>query len=239
MWQPFAAALPGRRILMFDLPGITGGSAQSLPIDMPGLAVWLTQLMDALNIDDVDVLGYSWGGVLAQQLARDRPHRVRAMVLASTNFGFGGIPTLEMPPLVNLIPNGSGDNPWKLFSAAMGGAANAQNPIGALVNALNPYTTPLEGYLRQFYALTCWTSLPWLDEIHVPTMVLAGNDDPYVPVSTTRRLAEAIPDARLELIPGGGHLLPVNNPTRMAGLVEEFLCELDADEGRRSARAAK
>ena len=44
MWQQFASALSGRRLLMFDLPGITGGSARGLPSDMPGLAVWLTHL---------------------------------------------------------------------------------------------------------------------------------------------------------------------------------------------------
>ena len=92
-----------------------------------------------------------------------------------------------------------------------------------MVNAFAPSTTTLEGYQRQFLSLTGWTSLPWLHELTLPTLVVAGDDDPYVPSSTTRRLAQSIPGARLELIPGGGHLLPINRPMRLARAIGQFL----------------
>jgi pimeloyl-ACP methyl ester carboxylesterase len=194
---------------------------------MPGLATWVTYLLDVLQIDDADVLGYSWGGVLAQQLARDAARRVHVLILVSTNFGFGGLPAPRILPLLNFILSGNGDDPWKLLNAAMGGAPGARNPIGAVMQALNPATTPVEGYLRQLLAVSGWTSTQWLNELHMPTLVLAGNDDPYVPTSTSRTLAELIPKGQLELISGGGHLLPVNQPETMARIVKDFLSQFN------------
>jgi pimeloyl-ACP methyl ester carboxylesterase len=187
----------------------------------------LARLLDILEIDVVDVLGYSWGGVLAQQFARDLPERVRALVLASTNFGFGAVPSPELLPLLNLTLSEKGDDPWKLLTAALGGAPGSRNPVGAIVNALNPTTSPVEGYQRQLLALTGWTSLCWLHELTGPTLVVCGDDDPYVPTSTSRKLVQSIPGARLELIRGGGHLMPINQPTKLAQAVESFLGRLD------------
>src|SRR6476661_7654787 len=70
MWQPLCSAITDRPLLMFDFPGITGRPARDLPLEMPGLARWLGRLLDALDVESADVLGYSWGGVLAQQFAR-------------------------------------------------------------------------------------------------------------------------------------------------------------------------
>ena len=223
MWQPLSAALQDRPLLMFDFPGITGRPALDLPLDMPGLAQWSGRLLDVLEVEKADVLGYSWGGVLAQQFARDTSERVRALVLASTNFGFGAVQWPEPWPLLNFMPSTDGDDPWKLITAAFGGPPGGRNPLRAIVSAFSPSTTSIEGYQRQLLSLTAWTSLPWLEEIAAPTLVVAGDDDPYVPSSTTRRLAQSIPQARLELISGGGHLLPMNQPDRLAQAVDRFL----------------
>ena len=223
MWQPLCSAITDRPLLMFDFPGITGRPARDLPLEMPGLARWLGRLLDALDVESADVLGYSWGGVLAQQFARDTSERVRALVLASTNFGFGGVYWPELWPLFNLMPSENGDDPWKLLTAAFGGPPGGRNPLGAMINSVTPSTNSVGGYQRQIISLTGWTSLPWLQELTVSTLVVAGDDDPYVPSSTTRRLAQSIPRARLELIPGGGHLLPINQPNRLAQAIDDFL----------------
>jgi pimeloyl-ACP methyl ester carboxylesterase len=54
-------------------------------------------------------------------------------------------------------------------------------------------------------------------------LVVAGDDDPFIPISVSRTLVGAIPDARLELITGSGHLIPTNQPVRFASLVRRFL----------------
>src|SRR5690349_20858624 len=121
MWQRFTESFQARQLLMFDLPGISGTSAQNLPLSMSGIATWITHLLDARDIDTVDVIGYSWGGALAQQLTHDAPRRVRALILASTTYGIGVMPSLPTLPLLNVIPTETGDDSWKLFGAAMGG----------------------------------------------------------------------------------------------------------------------
>jgi len=228
LWRPFSLELPDRALLMFDLPGISGFPAHDLPLGMPGLARWLIELMDSVGVEQVDLLGYSWGGLLAQQLARDAPQRIRALILASTNFGIGTEPPLGIMPLPNLLPNDRGDDPWKLLSAVLGGPTGQRNPIGTIMTALNALTTPIEGNQRQLYALTGWTSLPWLHKLQLPTLVIAGDDDPYVPKSAVERLARSLPRARLELVAGAGHLLPINRPGPMAYLVDDFLRQFDA-----------
>ena len=197
MWQPLSSVMSDRSFLRFDLPGITGRPAHDLPLEMAGLARWLGRLLDALDIEKVDVLGYSWGGVLAQQFAHDSSERVRALVLASTNFGFGALYEPELAPFFNLLPSDGGDDPWKLLTAAFGGDLGSRNPIDALVSAFKPSTSPFEGYQRQFLSLTGWTSVHWLHELTMSTLVVAGDNDPYVPSSMTRKLAQAIRCVRL------------------------------------------
>jgi pimeloyl-ACP methyl ester carboxylesterase len=84
------------------------------------------------------------------------------------------------------------------------------------------------GYLGQLYAISGWTSLPWLWTLRQPTLVLAGDDDPIVPLANARILARCIPQARLHIVPGGGHLFLLERPAPMAAVVAGFL---KAEEG--------
>jgi pimeloyl-ACP methyl ester carboxylesterase len=83
----------------------------------------------------------------------------------------------------------------------------------------------LLGYLAQLYAMGWWTNLPWLPFIRHPTLVMAGDDDPIIPLVNGRILARLMPRARLEVITGGGHLFLLEEPERSAALVREFLTQ--------------
>jgi poly(3-hydroxyoctanoate) depolymerase len=69
MWEPLALRLPGRQLIMIDMPGTGGSPALRLPLRMSGYAMLVVAVLDQLGIERTDVLGYSWGGALAQQLA--------------------------------------------------------------------------------------------------------------------------------------------------------------------------
>ena len=73
MWRPLARRLPGRELVMFDLPGSGRSQTPALPLRMAGLARVVTDLLDELGLRTVDVLGYSLGGLVAQELARRAP----------------------------------------------------------------------------------------------------------------------------------------------------------------------
>ena len=82
------------------------------------------------------------------------------------------------------------------------------------------------GYAYQLYAAAGWTSLPWLHRIAAPTLVVAGDDDPSVPVGNARMLAARLPNARVRVLEGGGHLFLLDEPENAIAPILSFL---DAD----------
>ena len=83
----------------------------------------------------------------------------------------------------------------------------------------------MTGYLAQLYAISGWTSMPWLRRLALPALVLAGDDDPIVPLINGRILARMIPDARLHIVRDGGHLFLLERPAEIAAIVTAFLTE--------------
>ena len=79
------------------------------------------------------------------------------------------------------------------------------------------------GYAGQLYAIAGWSSMPWLHTLRQPTLVLAGDDDPIIPLVNGRIFAWRIPDATLHVVPGGGHLFILERPAAIADLVTTFL----------------
>jgi pimeloyl-ACP methyl ester carboxylesterase len=81
------------------------------------------------------------------------------------------------------------------------------------------------GYAYQLYAAAGWSSLPWLHRVKQPTLVVAGDEDPTVPLLNARLLAARLPDARLHVIKGGGHLFLLDEPGSAIGRITGFLDE--------------
>jgi pimeloyl-ACP methyl ester carboxylesterase len=79
------------------------------------------------------------------------------------------------------------------------------------------------GYVGQLYAVWGWSSLPWLRRLRARTLVMTGDDDPIIPVANGRLLATLIPDARLHVVDGGGHLFLLEEPIASARTIDEFL----------------
>src|SRR5690349_3561137 len=91
--QPFVDALDGGiETIRVDLPGTGGSPAPAIPYRPPGLARLLARLLETLAYPEVDVLGLSLGGIVAQQFARRHPERCRRLVLVSTGTGAVMVP---------------------------------------------------------------------------------------------------------------------------------------------------
>jgi poly(3-hydroxyalkanoate) depolymerase len=216
----------GLQAISFDAPGIGQSSPYGWPRRMRGIARTVERMLDALGYAQVDVLGASLGGVIAQQLAHQAPHRVRRLVLAATAPGLGGVPGSPGVLLSLATPRRyyQPDYYRRIAGRVYGGEAR-HDPDALLHGTLARFITPpsVRGYLGQIYAISAWTSLPWLRTLQQPTLVLAGDDDPIVPVINGRILARCIPDARLHVLRNGGHLFLLERPAESAGLVSEFL----------------
>ena len=228
MWAPFAAVAGERELVAFDPPGAGLSQRPLLPLRMSGLARAVTELLDALGLEQVDVLGYSFGGGLAQELAHRAPDRVRRLVLCATAPGVGGWPPRPMAALMLATPaRYYHPRLLELSVAHIAGGRTAREPGMLAAHAgerlLHP-PSPV-GYAYQLCAVAGWTSLPWLRTIPHPTLVVAGEDDPCVPLRNGRLLASRIPHARLHVVPGGGHLFLLDEPENATPAIRAFLDE--------------
>jgi poly(3-hydroxyalkanoate) depolymerase len=228
MWAPFEDALDSQAVqtITVDAPGTGGSSGYRLPRRMPGLAHTMEALVGALGYRRVDVLGVSFGGALAQQLAHQAPARVRRLVLAATGPGLGGVP--GSPRVLRHLATPRRYRQPDYFRRIAGdvyGGEARRDPDATLHGSLARFAhgPSTAGYLAQLFAIAGWTSLPWLHRLPQPTLVIAGDDDPIVPPCNARMLHRRIPDSRLHVVPGGGHLFLLERPAEIAALVTEFL----------------
>jgi pimeloyl-ACP methyl ester carboxylesterase len=90
MWSTLESTLRGFRVISFDAPGAGRSPSPRLPLSLKRLARLATHVLDHFEVDRADVLGYSMGGMVVQQLCADAPERVRRAVLVATSPGVGG-----------------------------------------------------------------------------------------------------------------------------------------------------
>ncbi len=223
LWAPLRAQLPDRQIVSFDAPGTGGSKASPWPLTIPGLARLVDRLCGALGFPTLDVIGYSFGGIVAQQLAARHPGRVRRLVLASTSPGVGSVPGLRAAWQLLTVP------PWSYRSAGfLRGAAgifggSLRHDPAAGVRFLPTRVPHWRGWLHQLFAVNTYSSLPILPCIRQEALVLTGDDDPLVPLVNARMIAGLLPSARLEVIAGGGHLMLLERAAETGLLIRAFL----------------
>jgi poly(3-hydroxyalkanoate) depolymerase len=228
MWAPFARRAGERELIAFDPPGAGLSQRPRLPLRMHGLADVVSALLDELRLERVDVLGYSFGGAVAQELARRAPDRVRRLVLCATGPGLGGSPPRPLAALMLATP-ARYYHPRLLALTVphIAGGRTARDPRALANQAGLRLQRPPDpfGYAYQLYAVAGWSSLPWLHRLHHPALIVAGDQDPSVPLRNARMLAGRLPHARLHVVQGGGHLFLLDEPESVADTIGAFLDE--------------
>lgn len=229
--MPFVKALnPELEIIAFDVPGVGGSPSTVLPYRFSGMAKIVSQMLDHLNYGQVDVLGLSWGGFLAQQFAHDYPVRCRRLILAATSSGILSI--MPKPSVLALMssPRRYTDPEYAASIAAdiYGGKFRHDKELAATHAAkmaaekANNKGVGKHGYYYQVMAVYWWTSLHWLWRIKQPTLVLAGNDDPLIPLTNMKVLAALIPNSELHVF-DDGHLFLLTDLEKVLPIITEFL----------------
>jgi poly(3-hydroxyalkanoate) depolymerase len=223
--QPFVDRVDPRiEVVRFDVPGVGGSPTPRLPYNFPLLAWFATRLMTQLGHDKFDVLGISWGGGLAQQLAFQSPLRCRRLVLVSTGTGMlmvpGGFSVLSKM----LTPRRYRDPAYAREIAAQlyGGRLREQpDEVRRLMYDQSRIGSRL-GYVFQLLAGVGWTSLPVLPMIRQRTLVMSGSDDPIIPLVNARIMQRLLPHATLHVF-DDGHLGLVTAADELGPLVSGFL----------------
>jgi poly(3-hydroxyalkanoate) depolymerase len=226
MWAPFIDYFPSRRIVSFDAPGAGRSSTPLCPVPVASLAALAAAVLENRGIESTDVIGFSYGGAIAQQLAYDHPERVLKLVLASTNCGVGSY--FGNPGAMVVMAT-----PLRFYSTAYfelvagnvyGGVTGRDPRKRSNASSARRRVPPSSyGYAMQLLGGVGWSSWSFLPAIRHETLVVCGDDDPLVPVANARMLAERIPRARLELVERAGHLLLWDEPERIAPQIGQFV----------------
>ena len=223
--QPFVDEVDSRiSVVRFDVPGVGGSPAPKLPYNFPLLACLVGRVLDLLGYDRFDVLGISWGGGLAQQLAFQNPRRCRRLVLVSTATGSLMVPANPLVLAKMATPRRYRDPDYaKSIAAQLYGGRMRRRPDEVRhVMYEQERLGPSIGYLLQLLAGVGWTSLPALPLIRQPTLILAGNDDPIIPMANARIMRALLPHASLHVY-DDGHLGLLTSADELGPLVSRFL----------------
>jgi pimeloyl-ACP methyl ester carboxylesterase len=217
-WDPAVTdpLASGREVILFDNAGI-GRSTGDVPKTMAEMAKHVFAFLDGLRLATVDVLGFSLGGVLAQQMAQDRPSIFRRMILVGTApRGGEDIMHLEKPSLAKRIqdPTNRGYDVLKkiFFTSSSTSQAAGQAFIGRLMQRKDDRDPPAGPNVgpAQLAAFREWERFTGerfagLKGIRHPTLVVQGFDDEMIPVRNSYWLAENLPNAVLLVYPDAGH----------------------------------
>jgi pimeloyl-ACP methyl ester carboxylesterase len=229
MWTPLIPYLDDRLVIAFDAPGTGRSSTPMTAVTIPVLADIATRVLDHIGVDCADVLGYSYGGAIAQQLAVQHPSRVRRLILAATTMGVGSVP--GNPDAMRELSSPMRYYSTELFERTAGevyGGEVGRNAVlrerMAASRAKHP-PSPY-GYALQLLGGYGWTSRDFAETISQETLVISGDDDPLVPVVNARALADAIPRSRLIVLPRAGHLFLLDEPKRVGALITRFLARV-------------
>lgn len=225
--QPLVDHLdPERALVRFDVPGIGGSALPPTPYPIAALSSWATALMAKLGHKRFDVLGLSWGGGLAQQLAVQSPRKVRRVVLVATGTGCLMVPASPRVLGIMSTPRRHRDPEYaaRVAPEIYGGSMRTDPARGAALLHATTRSGPKRGYYYQLAAMAGWTSLPFLGLLRQPTLVMGGDDDPIIPAVNPRMQAAMIPRARLHLY-HGGHLGILTEADELAPVIDAFLDE--------------
>jgi pimeloyl-ACP methyl ester carboxylesterase len=231
-WADMAGVWGARhRVITYDLRGMGGSERGSGEFTVASLAQDALGLLDALEVERTQVLGYSLGSAIAQELALAAPDRVSSLVLYCTWARSDGFQRAMMTGLAH---------PWRVgnVEAGLGALGVAFSPqlldspeFGALIEQLLPLfpSTPeqIQTCAEQWDADMGHDTLDRLGEISAPTLVIAGEQDLLTPPWHGKQVAEAIPGAKLEMFtgPGSSHALGVERAEEFIPLVAGFLAE--------------
>jgi pimeloyl-ACP methyl ester carboxylesterase len=238
IWSQVAAELSSRyRIISFDNRGMGQSSPSQGPYAIRDLADDAAALFDAIGIEQAHVAGHSMGGQIAQELALSRPDLVSSLLLVSScaRCDERNKSLLEQHGKLHAIADIKTCAllimPWlytNRFYSRPGAIDELMDWI--LKYPFQPTPTELE---RQSCAINAFDAADRICAINCPTLLMVGEEDIMIPPAFSRNLADSIPRAQLQILPGTGHGLLVESPDAVAGVMLDFLSKYGITKARK------
>ena len=216
-WDPAVTDVlaSGREVILFDNAGV-GRSTGKVPETVEGMAAHALAFMDALGVERVDLLGFSLGGMVAQEIALARPSLVRKMLLVGTApEGGEEIMRMEKPAVKTIFASNltASQRLVKLFFAPSASSESAGEAFTARLTQRNQDRDPASGRevaKAQIAAFRAWESFTGehfakLRKLSQACLVVSGVFDILIPVRNSYLLSEHLPNAVLLTYPDSGH----------------------------------
>lgn len=214
-------------LLLFDNYGVGRSGCPKGPLTIEQMATDVLSLIDVLQIDRPHILGHSMGGAIAQEIAKQNPSKIGKAILAQTFLKLSPASVSTARALLHLYGEGVSFRrraevmmPWLFSDAFLDNSTFCESFLNNLEQ--NPYKSSLEGLKKQSEALIGFDSHSWCSQIKASTLVLGGEEDRLCPPSQSRLLSEKIPNAKLHLFKGAGHLAPVEQGAAFCKAIADF-----------------
>ncbi|MBA2632517.1 MAG: alpha/beta fold hydrolase [Chloroflexi bacterium] len=224
VWRPQLESLSDQfTVIAWDAPGAGQSADPPETFEIGDWADCLAGLLDTAGVESAHVLGLSWGGLLAQEFCRRHAARVQSLVLADTYAGWkvslpepipeerlaaclrdASLPNSQFVP--KYLPGMFGANPTQETRDELAGIMADFHPIGFRLMATSSYADTRD----------------LLPNIRVPTLLVWGDVDARSPLTVAHQLHDAIPGARLAILPGAGHVSNLEQPAQFDAEVREF-----------------
>lgn len=224
-WRPQLESLADQfTVIAWDAPG---AGQSSDPPEIFGIGDWahgLAAFFDAIGVHAAHIIGLSWGGLLAQEFYRRHPARVRSLVLADSYAGWKGSLPEPIPeerlaaclrdaalPPAEFVPRYL---PGMLSPSP---SPEVRDELGRIMADFHPL-----GFRLMATALARADTRDLLSTIRVPVLLIWGDADARSPMTVAHQLHDAIPGARLAVIPGAGHVSNLEDPIQFNAQVRDF-----------------
>lgn len=223
MWEPQVPALAERfRVVRYDMRGHGDSPVPPGPYTIGDLGGDILRLLDRLEVETAHVAGISIGGMASLWLAAHHPERVDRLVALCTSAALGPAETwVERAETVRT--SGTVALADTVVSRWLTPGFTAERPDTREWLRAMIVNTPDDGYAACCAAIARMDLRPDLNSIVAPTLVVAAEHDPSTPPEHGRLIAEGIPSARLEVIPGAAHLANVERPDEVTRLLVRHL----------------
>jgi pimeloyl-ACP methyl ester carboxylesterase len=216
-------------VIIFDNRGVGNTSSGIKNFSIPQFAQDTVGLINALHLNKPDVMGFSMGGFIAQEVALSNPEKINKLVLYATACG-GNESTSLNQNLTKITQNSKSPKEFynELIKLIFPKDWIQQNrPIVEIVKEKGfPSNMTMETLQKQYKAISSWRSIGvcnQLEKINIPTLIMVGTKDVLEPKVNSLIMSKKIPDSWLISIPDGGHAMMTQTPNTLFYVIQAFL----------------